>query len=74
MYKEASRNAKKTMREARGHAYMELYQKLNTKEGENDVYKMTKLRERKTRDLNQVKCIKDEADRLLVKDEEIKNK
>jgi regulation of enolase protein 1 (concanavalin A-like superfamily) len=25
------------------------------------------------RDLNQVKCIKDEANRLLVKDEEIKN-
>jgi hypothetical protein len=62
------------VREARGQTYMELYRKLNTKEGENDVYKMTKLRERKARDLNQVKCIKDEADRLLVKDEEIKNK
>jgi hypothetical protein len=35
---------------------------------------MAKLRERKTRDFNQVKCIKDEADRLLVKDEEIKNR
>jgi hypothetical protein len=35
---------------------------------------MTKLRERKTRDFNQVKYIKDEADRLLVKDEEIKNR
>jgi hypothetical protein len=34
---------------------------------------MAKLRERKTKDFNQVKCIKDEADRLLVKDEEIKN-
>jgi hypothetical protein len=60
--------------EARGHAYAELYRKLDTKESENDVYKMTKLRERKTRDFNQVKCIKDEADRLLVKDDEIKNK
>jgi hypothetical protein len=35
---------------------------------------MAKLRERKTRDFNQVKCIKDEVDRLLVKDEEIKNR
>jgi hypothetical protein len=51
-----------------------LYQKLDTKESENDVYKMAKLRERKTRDFHQVKCIKDDADRLLVKDEEIKNK
>jgi hypothetical protein len=35
---------------------------------------MAKLRERKTRDFNQIKCIKDEVDRLLVKDEEIKNR
>jgi hypothetical protein len=60
------------VREARSQAYTELYRKLDTKKSENDVYKMAKLRERKTRDSNQVKCIKDEA-RLLVKDEEIKN-
>jgi hypothetical protein len=47
---------------------------LDTKDDENVVYKMTKLRERKTRDFNQVKCIKDEADRILVKDDEIKNR
>jgi hypothetical protein len=35
---------------------------------------MTKLRKRKTIDFNQVKCIKDEADRFLVKDEKIKNR
>jgi hypothetical protein len=60
------------MSEVRGRAYTELYRKLDTKDGENDVYKMAKLRERKTRDFHQVKYIKDEADRLLVKDEEIK--
>jgi hypothetical protein len=60
--------------EARGKPYTELYQKLDTKEGKNDVYKMAKLRERKTRDFHQVKCIKDETDRLLVKDEEIKKR
>jgi hypothetical protein len=50
-----------------------MYQKLDTKKGENDVYKMAKLQEMKIRDFNQVKCIKDETDRLLVKDDEIKN-
>jgi hypothetical protein len=35
---------------------------------------MAELQERKTRDFNQVKCIKDEAERLLVKDEEIRNR
>jgi hypothetical protein len=73
-YKEARRNAKKAVSKVRGQAYTELYQKLDTKEGENDVYKMAKLRERKTRDFHQVKYIKDEADRLLMKDEEIKNR
>jgi hypothetical protein len=39
-YKEARRNAKKVMSEAKSQAYTELYQKLDTKEGENDVYKV----------------------------------
>jgi hypothetical protein len=73
-YKEARRNAKKTVSEIMGQTYTELYRKLDTKEGENDVYNMAKLQERKTRDFNQVKCIKDDTDRLLVKDEEIKNR
>jgi hypothetical protein len=73
-YKEIRRNTKKTVSEVRVQAYAELYRKLDTKEGENDVYKITKLWERKTRYFNQVKCIKDEADRLLVKDDEIKNR
>jgi hypothetical protein len=60
--------------EARGQAYAELYRKLDTKDDENDDYKMNKLRERKTRNFNQVKCIKDEADRLLVNDDEMKNR
>jgi hypothetical protein len=73
-YKETRRNTKKDVSEARGQVYAELYRKLNTKEDENDIYKMTKLRERKMRDFNQVKCIKDETDRFLVKDKKIKNR
>jgi hypothetical protein len=53
-------------------AYAKLYRKLDTKESENDVY-MTKVRDRKTRNFNQIKCIRNESDRFLVKDEEIKN-
>jgi hypothetical protein len=73
-YKETRRNTKKTMSEARGQIYAEMYWKLDTKEGENDVYKMTKLWEKKIRDFNQVKCIKDEVYRFLVKGDEIKNR
>ncbi|GJN13331.1 hypothetical protein PR202_gb00023 [Eleusine coracana subsp. coracana] len=35
---------------------------------------MARICERKTRDINQIKCIKDGVDRLLVRDEEIKDK
>jgi hypothetical protein len=35
---------------------------------------MTKNRERKTRDIIQVKCIKDVTERLLTKDQDIKNR
>jgi hypothetical protein len=54
--------------------YDGLYQQLGTKEGEEDIYRMAKSRERKMRDIIQVKCIKDEAERLLTKDEGIKNR
>jgi hypothetical protein len=73
-YKKVRRNTKKVVSEAMDQAYAELYRKLDTKNGKNIVYKMAKLRERKTRDINQVKCIKDETDRFFVKDDEIKNR
>jgi hypothetical protein len=70
-YKMAKKAAKRAMSEAWGRAYEGLYQRLDMKEGEKDIYKMAKIRERKTRDVDQVKCIKDGANQLLVKDEEI---
>jgi hypothetical protein len=47
--------------------YDGLYQRLGMKEGEKDIYRMAKSKERKTRDIIQVKCIKDETERLLTK-------
>jgi limonene-1,2-epoxide hydrolase len=35
---------------------------------------LARIQERKTRDINQIKCIKDGTDQLLVKDEEIKDR
>ncbi|ONM20364.1 hypothetical protein ZEAMMB73_Zm00001d005126 [Zea mays] len=73
-YMIAKKSAKRAVSRARGQAYDDLYQRLDTKQGEKDIYRMAKIRERKTRDVNQVKCIKDEANQLLVKNEEIKNR
>jgi len=59
---------------AKGKAYDDLYHRLGTKEEEKDIYRMARICERKTSDINQIKCIKDGTDRLLVKDEEIKGR
>jgi hypothetical protein len=72
-YKVAKKTVKWAVSEARGQIYDGLYQRLGTKEGEKDIYRMVKSRERKTRDIIQVKCIKDATKRLLTK-EDIKNR
>jgi hypothetical protein len=70
----AKKIANRAVSEANDQMYDGLYQQLGTKQGEKDIYKMVKSRERKTRDNIQVKCIMDETKQLLTKDEEIKNK
>jgi hypothetical protein len=73
-YKVIKKTAKRVVSEARGQMYDGLYQRLGTKEGEKDIYRMVKSRERRTMDIIQVKCIKDATERLLTKDEDIKNR
>ena len=71
-YKVANKTIKRAVSEARGRAYEDLYQRFDTRGGEKDIYKIAKIRERKTKDINQVKCIKDGTGRLLVRDNEIR--
>jgi hypothetical protein len=73
-YKVAKKTAKRMVSEVMGQMYDGLYQWLDMKEGENDIYRMAKSQERKTRDIIQVKCIKDVTEWLLTKDEDIKNR
>jgi hypothetical protein len=49
-------------------------QRLGMKEGKKGIYRMVKSRERKSRVIIQVKCIKDATGRLLTKDDDIKNR
>lgn len=51
-----------------------LYLCLGTKEGENYIYVLTKITERKTIDLNQLKCVKDDKGNVLVKEIYIKDR
>ena len=58
-YKLTKKATKRAVSVAKSKAYDDLYQRLGTKEGEKDIYRMARIRERKTRDINQIKCIKD---------------
>ena len=57
-YKEAKLEAKKVVSKARSMYLDEVYSKLRTNEGENDIYKLTRIRKRKCQDLNQIRCVK----------------
>ena len=70
-YKKANKYAKKIVSDAKNKAYDDLYNRLGTKEGEKDVFKIAKMRERKCRDINHVRCIKSEDETVLVKANEI---
>ena len=45
---------------AKSQTFYRLYHRLGTKEGEKEVFKLARARERKTRDLGVVRYIKDE--------------
>jgi len=48
--------------------YDRLYQKLETKEGKKVVFKLSRVRERRTRDLGDVRCVKDENCKIRTKE------
>ncbi|XP_071740687.1 uncharacterized protein [Rutidosis leptorrhynchoides] len=73
-YKEAKREAKKAVACAKDKAYEDLYKKLDSKEGANDIYRISKARERRRRDIDNIKFIKDEAGQTIVNEDEIRKR
>ncbi|KAI8572618.1 hypothetical protein RHMOL_Rhmol01G0213300 [Rhododendron molle] len=73
-YKQASKEAKKAVRVAKLKAYESFYTRLDSKDGEKIIYKLAKSREKRARDISQVKCIKGIDSVVLVKDEAIRDR
>jgi len=73
-HKVAKKLAKKVVAIAKNNAYERLYQRLETKKGEKDVFRLARAREKKARDLVCMRCIKGEDGKVLVEETEIKER
>ena len=51
---------------AKGHAYDHLYARLETKEGEKELYRLARQRDRAGKDVQQVRVMKDENSNVVV--------
>ena len=71
-YKIIRKEAKKVVKDIKHRCYENLYKKLGIRDGEKGFYKLAKVRDKKSRDLNEIKCIKDKNVRVLVQDNEIR--
>lgn len=60
--------------EAKYKAYEAMYNHLDTKVGQNNIYKLVKAQERRRHDLDFVKFIKDAYEQVLVRDNDIRRR
>ena len=66
IYKEKKSKAKKAVAVAKGRAYDDLYARLETKEGEKELYRLARQRDRAGKDVQHVRVIKDENGNIMV--------
>jgi len=67
-YRIVKREAKKPMALAKNNAYERLYQRLDSRDSERDIFKLARATERQIRDLSSIRCIKDEDSTVLIED------
>ncbi|KAK3540394.1 hypothetical protein QTP70_030404 [Hemibagrus guttatus] len=73
-YKELQRREKREMSKAKQKAYDELYTRLDTREGEKDLYRLARQRDRDGKDVQQVRVIKDRDGRVLTSEESVQRR
>ena len=71
VYKEKKSKAKKAVAMEKGRAYDDLYARLETKEGEKELYRLARQRNRAGKDVQHVRIIKDENGNVMVNSEAV---
>ncbi|KAK3548529.1 hypothetical protein QTP70_013371 [Hemibagrus guttatus] len=64
-YKELQHRVKREVSKAKQKAYDELYTRLDTREGEKDLFRLARQRDQDGKDVQQVRVIKDRDGRVL---------
>ncbi|KAK3516865.1 hypothetical protein QTP70_027079 [Hemibagrus guttatus] len=73
-YKELQCRVKRGVSKAKQKAYDELYTRLDTREGEKDLYRLARQRDRDGKDVQQVRVIKDRDGRVLTSEESVQRR
>ena len=73
-YETTRKQAKREVAKARNKAYKELYKKLETKEGKNELFKIAKQRNTQSKDVQQVRLIKSKTGEILMEEEKVKQR
>ncbi|KAK3573207.1 hypothetical protein QTP86_015118, partial [Hemibagrus guttatus] len=73
-YKELQRRVKREVSKAKQKANDELYTRLDTREGEKDLYRLARQRDRDGKDVQQVRVIKDRDGRVLTSEESVQRR
>ncbi|KAK3571318.1 hypothetical protein QTP86_005952 [Hemibagrus guttatus] len=73
-YKESQCRVKRKVSKAKQKAYDELYTRLDTREGEKDLYRLARQRDRDGKDVQQVRVIKGRDGRVLTSEESVQRR
>ncbi|XP_063600651.1 uncharacterized protein LOC134776828 [Penaeus indicus] len=73
-YKRVNRTTKKIVAREQRKAMDDLYENLNSTEGQKDIFRFAAERDKKTEDIGQVVTVKSEDRRILKDEEDIKNR
>ena len=71
IYKEKKNKPKKAVAMAKGRAYDNLYARLETKEGEKELYRLARQRDKAGKDVQHMRVIKDENGNMMVNSEAV---